>query len=291
MKRLSQFCAGLMALALAACAQPAPSPALWRITDADSEIWLFGTVHVLPRDLDWRSARVNEAFAAAETVVFETDLEAGGDAAFQELVRVHGRLAPAASLRAALPEANQAQFDRITRDLNIDARQLDGVRPWLAALQLSLIFAQRAGGDPSAGVENVLGAEARAAGKRIAFLESPEAQIRALADLSPAAEMAFLVSTMRQIEEESGENDALDRAWLTGDTETLARLLDALLREAGPEAHAAIITNRNENWADQIGAMLDGEGDVFIAVGAAHLVGADSVVALLRARGIEVEGP
>lgn len=283
--------AGLLLLALAACAQPGPSPALWRISDADSEIWLFGTVHVLPRGLHWRSAEVNAAFAGADTIVFETDLDAGGGAAFQDLVATHGRLVAGGSLRALLPDDNQAQFDRITRDLNIDPRPLDSARPWLAALQLSLVFAQRAGGDPAAGVENVLGAEARGAGKEIAFLESPEAQIRALADLSPEAELAFLISTMRQIEEDSGENDALDRAWLSGDTETLARLLDALLREAGPEAHAAIITTRNASWAEQIAVMLNGEGEVFIAVGAAHLVGDDSVVAMLRARGIAVEGP
>ena len=61
--------------------------------------------------------------------------------------------------------------------------------------------------------------------------------------------------------------------------------------EAGPAVHEAVILRRNRAWADEIATRLDGSGRVFIAVGAAHLVGDGNVVDLLRARGIAVEGP
>jgi uncharacterized protein YbaP (TraB family) len=83
----------------------------------------------------------------------------------------------------------------------------------------------------------------------------------------------------------------LDRAWARGELTELGRQLDAQIGEAGPAVHRALITDRNRAWADQIEQRLAGSGKIFIAVGAAHLVGDGNVVALLRARGIEVEGP
>lgn len=293
MPRFFRYLAALLlAAALAACTPRGDGPALWRIADADSEIWLFGTVHVLPPRMVWRTARIDTAFESAETIVFETDVDVSGRAAFDMLVQTHGMLAPGQTLSGQLPEPeDQARLARVRESLGLEGVLMERLRPWLAALQISLAFAQKAGADPDAGVEAVLTTDARRAGKRIGYLETPEQQIRALADLSPEAEARFLAATLRQIEEEPEENAALDRAWLAGNTQALAAQLDRLLREAGPEAYAALITTRNRQWAGQIQEMLAGEGRVFVAVGAAHLVGDDSVVALLRARGITVEGP
>ncbi len=292
MFRLFRFLGALcLAAAIASCAPRGEGPALWRIADADSEIWLFGTVHVLPPRLVWRTARIDAAFEAADTIVFETDVDAAGAAGFADLVQRHGTLPDGETLAARLDADGRARLARVIAQLNLNPVVLARARPWLAALQISLAFAQRSGSDPDAGVETVLAADARRAGKALAYLETPEQQIRALADLSPEAETRFLDATLRQIEDDSGESDALDESWARGNTNALAAQLDRLLREAGPEAYAAIVTTRNEAWANEIAAMLDGEGRVFVAVGAAHLVGDDSVVALLRARGVEVDGP
>lgn len=279
------------ALTLVSCAPRNEGPALWRIADADSEIWLFGTVHVLPRELAWRSTRVDRAFASAETIVFETDVDADGRAAFDALVRDQGRLPAGESLTARLTQADRERLARVAGRLHMNPAALDQLRPWLAALQVSLAFAQAAGGDPGAGVESVLKPEAEAARKTLRYLELPEDQIRALSTLSAEAEARFFSASLRQIEDEADTIDEIDQAWARGDVQTLGPMLHEQLNEAGPEVRAAIITDRNTRWTEQIAQMLDGEGRVFIAVGAAHLVGDDSVVAQLRARGIAVEGP
>lgn len=283
-----------LAWAVSACAAPepaAPNPALWRIADADSEIWLFGSVHVLPPELEWRSARVNAAFASADELVLETDTSESGAAELAALTLRLGALPAGETLSARLDEHGRAALADAARKIGADPAALDRARPWLAALQISYGYAIQQGHDPNAGVEMVLAAEARAAGKPIGFLETPEQQLRTLADLSPEDELRFLQATLRQLEAQDDQLDELDAAWVRGDTEALFRVIDPQMKEAGRAAYDALLTRRNAAWADEIARRLEGSGDVFIAVGAAHLIGPDSVVAMLRARGIAVEGP
>ena len=279
---------------LAACspaATPQNEPALWRIADADSEIWLFGTVHVLPPDLRWRGERVNAAFASADEFVTETDTSPEATAAFPNLAARYGLLPADQGLSALLPTADRQRLSDIVRELGLDAAQVERMRPWFAALQLSYAYAMREGHSADAGVESVFAAEARAQGKRLSFFETPEQQIRILADLAPADEAHFLAVTLRQITDEDGSMAQSDEAWARGDVEALNAALAPQWEEAGPVVHEAVILRRNRAWADEIAMRLDGSGRIFIAVGAAHLVGDASVVDLLRARGIDVEGP
>ena len=279
---------------LAACAPaatPEPSPALWRIADEDSEIWLFGTVHVLPPALEWRSARVSAAFAAADEFVTETDTSAAATAQFPALAAQYGLLPDGQALSRQLSADDQRRLAQVVRDLRLDPAQINGMRPWFAALQLSYAYATHHGHSSDAGVESVLAAEARARGKRLTFFETPEEQIRILADLSPEEEAHFLSVTLRQIVDEDQSLAETDTAWARGDLQALDRTLAPQWEEAGPAVHDAIILRRNRAWAAEIAERLDGSGRVFIAVGAAHLIGDGNVVDLLRARGIMVEGP
>jgi hypothetical protein len=287
--------AALMLIAaptLAACApRPAREPALWRVTDSDSEIWLFGTAHMLRPELRWRGPRVNAAFAAAEEFVTETDTSAEGAEAAQALSGQLGMLPAGETLSSRLNAEQQARLARAASELRIDPSTLELLRPWLAALRLSYAYALSRGMRPEAGVESVLSAEARARGKRLSFLETPEQQVRFLADLAPAEEARFLADTLREIETDAGATDEMEALWARGDVEALAALFDAQWRAGSPALHEAIILERNRVWAEQIARRLKGEGRVFVAVGAAHLVGEGNVVALLRERGIDVDGP
>lgn len=282
-----------VALGLAGCApSPAPAsgePAIWRIADADSEIWLYGTVHVLPPELRWRGPRFEAAFAAAEELVTETDTQ---DTSYADLVARHGRLADGGpGLGGLLDAPTRTRFERVACELGIDPQTMANDRPWFAAVRLSFAYAVARGHSPDAGVENVLAPEARAAGKVLSYLETPSQQIQTLAGLPPGDELRFLAVTLRQIEQEADSLEDTDALWARGDTAALGRLLDVQLREAGPVAFDALITRRNTAWAAEIERRLAGSGRIFYALGAAHLVGEHSVVAMLRARGIGVEGP
>jgi uncharacterized protein YbaP (TraB family) len=280
------------AWALAACGSPQPAePAMWRIADEDSEIWLFGSVHLLPEGVEWDGPRWQTAFAAADEFVTETDTSADAAAAFPQLAAQYGTLPEGEHLSDRLSAEDLERLRRAAAFTGLDPESLDGLRSWLAALQLSYGYAQRLGHRSDLGVEAVLAARARAEGKTLSFLETPEEQVRILADLAPEDEARFLSVTLRQIEEEPDSMRVLDSAWARGDVATLDQALSQEWTEGGAAVHEAVILRRNRAWADEIERRLEGSGRIFIAVGAAHLIGDDSVVDLLRTRGVEVEGP
>lgn len=138
------------------------------------------------------------------------------------------------------------------------------------------------------GVDTVLRARALAAGKPVEELESLDAQIRMLAGMPEETQLAFLRSAIRDYEIASTMLDQLVTAWATGDVESIDRLAVVEMRNQSEELHALLLVNRNRDWADQIQTLLAGSGDTFIAVGAAHLAGDDSVQAMLEARGVRV---
>ncbi len=277
------------ASALAACAPvQMGEPALWRIADADSEIYLFGSVHVLPRGVRWLNPRILAALESSDEFVTETDVEA---ADFSELAQRYGTLPAGETLTERLSADDRERLARAAQETGLDPAALDRLRPWFAALQITYAYAARQGHSTEAGVESVLGARARARNIRFGYLETPEQQIRVLADLAPADEAHFLSVTLRQIHEGGRALSDLDGPWARGDLETLSRELDRQWAEAGPAIHNALIIERNRTWADAIAERLEGSGSAFITVGAAHLVGDENVVQLLRERGITVEGP
>jgi uncharacterized protein YbaP (TraB family) len=147
----------------------------------------------------------------------------------------------------------------------------------------------KAGYDPASGVESKLKAAARAAGKPIRTLETLEQQIGFFADLPPAVELAFLLSALDEMDTGPATLDALVAAWSAGDQEALNALMVSEMAADYPELYQALLVDRNKDWAGQIQTLLAGKGVTVIAVGAAHLVGDDSVQVQLLARDIAVE--
>ena len=261
-------------------------PALWSISDADSTIYLFGTVHVLRPDTPWGSAKVDAAFDASQNVIFEIS-NPDDQAAITPLIQQHG-LSPQTPLSSLLTPAEIADLDAAARSIGGSAAQFDPLRPWLVALSLSVAPLVKAGYDPKSGVELILKARAEAAGKPVTGLESIATQVEILAGLSEPTQLAFLRSTLEDFDEATTELDALVDAWATGDVETIDRVGVQEMRAESQEVYDALLVNRNTNWADQIQTLLAGSGVTFIAVGSAHLAGDDSVQDILERRGVQV---
>jgi uncharacterized protein YbaP (TraB family) len=282
---------GLAALAIltagAFAAFPAAAdPALWVVRDEDSTIYLLGTVHVLRPDTVWRSPAIDRAMAEADALWIE--VEADDPAAMQPLVRKYG-LDPANPLSGKLTPEQKARLDAAAAGMGASGAALEPLRPWLAGLTLSIGPLVKAGYDPASGVESKLKAAARDAGKPIRTLETLEQQIGFFADLPPAVELAFLLSALDDMDSGPAMLDALVAAWSAGDMEALNELLVSEMAADYPELYQALLVRRNKDWAGQIQTLLGGKGVSVIAVGAAHLVGDDSVQAQLLARDIAVE--
>lgn len=289
MRRWLLGCA-LLLLPAGAIAQ-ADAPAIWTAQGAKGKVTLFGSFHLLPSDVAWRTPAFGAALEEAEVIVFETDLAAARDPARMEpLLAKHGMLQGGQTLQGVLPPATYAELEKAAAPLGLPASALAPMRPWLAALVVGVQFLRSQGYDPAKGVEQEIAAWAQDKGRRVDALESVEAQLRVFADLAPPQEAALLAATLKQIRDTPRLLARMLAAYRRGDTGTLARLLNASMAES-PDLYRRLMRERHEAWLPQLERMLaDGRPHVVI-VGAGHLAGADSVVAMLRARGVRLSGP
>ena len=285
------------AQATAAAAEAAPTiravpraagqgPAMWVIKDADSTLYLFGTVHLLRPTTAWGTDRIDAAFESADKLVLEIS-NPDDQAAVIPLIQQHG-LSPATPLSSLLTAEELAKLDAAGQTIGLSAAQLDPFRPWFAALTLSVAPLAKAGYDPASGVELILKGRAEAAGKPVTGFETIDEQIRILAGFPQEDQLDFLRSTLEDFDTATTDLDKLVEAWATGDVEAIETVGVDPMRESSEELYQALLVRRNTNWADQIQAELAGSGTVFIAVGAAHLAGDDSVQEILERRGVEV---
>ena len=281
----------LAAAFVPAGAQDADSPALWQVAGAKGKVYLFGSFHMLPPDVKWRSPAVDAALKQAQVIVLETDLaEARDPKKMQPLIQKYGMLPAGTTLSATLPEEMRPELERMTKELGLPPAAIEKLRPWFAAIALTATAMSQLGFDPKEGIENQLLAFAQAEGKTLGSLESNESQIRLMADLKPDAEAALLGATLKQLDELPGMLDDMLAAYRKGDTAGLEKTINAGLADV-PALRERLLKGRHEHWLPQIEKMMKDGRNYTIVVGAAHLVGPDSVVALLRAKGIKVEGP
>lgn len=275
--------AALLPLLLAAChageAARQARPALWLAADADTRIYLLGTMHALPPGTDWDDAAVGEAIAAADELVMELsppELARAGDV-FRALAP---RDAPLA-VEKRLPQAVLANYR------TLDVRGGDALDDWAVLLLMGQRAAQRAKLSPADGVEAGLTATFHKAGKPIGGLETAEAQLMVFETLDAATQRRLLTRAAADADGASKEIEVLTAAWARGDVRTLERLINEDV-DAVPAARRAIITDRNRAWARWAQRRMDRPGTVLMAVGAGHLIGADGVPALLAAQGYDI---
>ena len=273
---------------LLVCVPALAKPALWVVKDADTTIYLFGTVHLMPKDADWHYPALDHALGDSSTLYIEvTDDDPASMAA---LVLRHG-MDPGHPLSSQLSPSEAHRLSLLANKTGVPGgmQTLNMMRPWMAALTLAVTPLLKAGLDPEQGVDKQLKASMLGAGKPVLGLETAEQQIRFLADMPRAVELALLRSTMRDADQGPIKLTALIDAWKAGDADTIARIGNDDIRKLEPRLYQLLLVQRNEAWATKIATMLQQPGSVFIAVGAAHLAGPDSVQAHLEQLGLPVE--
>ncbi len=280
------------ALAEAGASRGAGEPALWTLSDEDTTLYIFGTVHLLRPDLDWRSDEMDSAFAEADTIVFEADVTSQAAASeMMKFISSEGMLEGGQQLSSLLSELERAELQKALDHVGLPLGAIEPFRPWWAAVNLSVLQIKKEGFDPNSGVETVLGAEARAAGKSFAYLETIDEQLGRLANMPTDVQVDFLVSSAESIEEGGDVLDTLVSEWVDGDVHGIGLLMSNPDMMGSDEVYEALLKSRNAVWVGKIEAMLDEPGTRLIAVGAGHLAGQDSVIEMLEAKGYEVEGP
>jgi len=275
---------------------PAPKatadPALWHISDTDSDIYILGTVHILPPGLDWRTPAIEAAFENSETVWFEAPANDPAAALqMMSLVAELGMNPPGAPLSSQISADAREALARFATETGLPVAQLEPLRPWLAAVTLTAAYVQAQGYDPGSGVEAQLWPLANQNGKTLDYFETLEEQLRFFADLPAEVELGLFEQTVMEYSGTSAELDALVSAWESGNLGEIDQLVNGDLRNESPEIYEVVISRRNESWVRRIRGLLEGSGSHFIALGAGHLAGEEGVIERLRAGGVEVAGP
>jgi len=267
-------------------------PSLWHIQDEDSDIYIFGTVHILRPGIDWQTEAVMDAFEAADTVYFEAPVNDPAQAqAMQQAVLANAMNPNGVTLSSLVSEETWRQIEALAPRLGGSAAQFEAIRPWVATIQLGIGYIRSAGYEPDSGVEATLWPMANESGKTLAYFETIQEQIGFFANLPSEIEVRMLEETMAEFEAGPEQLDRLVDAWANGDQATIDEVMNGQMREESPEVHDIIIVQRNQRWAEEIAGLLDGSGAIFIAVGSGHLPGEEGVISLLRDRGITVSGP
>lgn len=263
-----------------------PGPAMWRIQDEDTEIILFGTVHALSEDTDWRRPELVALLPELDALYIETNFELASFAEQREF-NLSGKAAEGEKLEDLLSEE---ELDMLMANLPADAPPfafINGRTPWFAALMISQLSMAEQGYLPENGVENQLMDALEQAGTPVRSLEAITATSRLLSALPQEVQIGLLVGTIEELD--TYENDfelALD-AWLSGDTDGLHEASMSDLDAELPEVYQAIIVTRNASWVPVIEDILATEEGVYlVAVGSAHLAGPDSLILMLKDEGL-----
>lgn len=272
-------------LAFAGGAQAAP--AIWKVSDEDSSIWLFGSIHLLPPGTEWRTEIFDNLIDEAERVYFETDLGPVAQPKIIALTMERGFARDGRLLSQRISEKLMGKVRSAAERFAVPVPTLLAMQPWMAASTISVSALVQAGYDPNAGVDTMLQQEISV--ERQGFLETAEEQIDVIAGGSEADQIIMLEATLAEAERIVTMIDEMKDAWLGGTPETLADLFLAEMGAYGEGFMDRLIVDRNENWVEQIEVMLAENEAAFLVVGAGHLVGEYSVVKLLEQQGFPSE--
>lgn len=284
--------AACLTAGLALAAAKKEEPAIWTIQKPNgATITLFGSVHLLPDGESWRTKALQEAYEAADVIVLETDLSVMGSSQMQSYLAKHSLNPPGVTLTRLLSPEQKATVARGAEAAGMNLAAMDGFQPWFAALQISVGYAVSQGFRPDQGVDTRIETDGRADGKAIAYFEKTREQLDLFIELPLDEQIAFLVLGAQEIIDRPDELKTLIDAWSRGDVSEIDDLMNRGL-EGSPGVARALLADRNARWVKVIGEFfLKDKNSYLIVVGAGHLAGDDSVIAMLRDEGVEVEGP
>ncbi|MGI4945971.1 MAG: TraB/GumN family protein [Janthinobacterium lividum] len=261
-------------------------PAVWAARGSNATVYLLGSIHLMRPGTVWEGPAVRRAFDEARECWFEAVLP-DDPAAMQAVIMSIG-LDPAHKLSDLLPPNRRALLDTLAAESGVGPA-MQAMRPWLAAVVLTGQPLLKAGFDPALGVDTVLQAQAKAAGKRVAGVETIDQQMRLMAGLPQDLAIKFLLSAMDDAAKGPAQIDEMIRGWQSANTEALARTVSGQLRKEAPDLYRIIFANRNETFAHAVEGFLAGDKTVLLVIGAGHLAGPDNVRDVLARRGIKVE--
>lgn len=261
---------------------------LWKVSSGKNTVYLLGSIHALKNEHYPLKAPIEKAYEDSQVLVLEVDPGGMGDLAIQGAMLGRGMLPPGVTLAQSLSTSVYELAKSKTSELGLDIDVFQGFKPWLFALTLGMTKLQASGFNPVQGVDFYFYGKAADAGKPVKSLETMDYQLGLFDALSPENQEAFVFQTLKDLDVAEKEMDALVAAWSSGDTEALGSILLRNFR-GQPDLYEALVAQRNRTWVLKIESYLNDDKNYLVVVGAAHLVGTEGVVELLRRKGYSIE--
>jgi len=261
-------------------------PALWQVSDADTTIYLFGTIHLLPSDLKWRTPTLDQALTSSQELVVETIIDDKNPAKLMSAMASIGLAKGLPPIVERVPPAKKAALQAAIKKSGVPETAYNAMKTWMAAfLLLSNQFRDMG---LSGGVEGVLRNDFIASNKPIGELETNVEQLSFFDRLPEAAQRNLLEGALEENATVKRDFGGMLDAWSRGDVKGIAKTFDHDL-STSPELRDSLIRQRNANWSKWIERRMTQPGAVLIAVGAGHLAGPYSVLEMLKKDGYKIQ--
>jgi hypothetical protein len=267
-------------------------PAMWTVHGPKATVYLLGSIHVLPKNMNWHTPEIDAALKSADVFVFEIPMDATKqNEHVKNFIARYGMLPAGMALPSLLNAEERQDYSAAVSLAHIPAENLTPMRPWLAALtlQAGLVLQQHL--SPDDGLDRQVYAWAlKQPGVSFRAFETLEQQLKLLMPEDQSLEMQEFDADLKEMLNETTEVHDLIAAWSKGDVKSLKAITNAGFKD-NPRAEKALFEDRNRAWIVQLKQMLTENHTFFVTVGAGHLAGPRGVPVLLRQEGYKVDGP
>jgi uncharacterized protein len=303
---MKKFVAGLiLAMGLRGAAQmPAPAakpldpgiqveavPALWQVKGVHGTIYLFGTVHIMRPEVHWQTAKVKDAFKSSDTLYLEiADIDEDSVKAMAPMLMQMG-MDLEHPLSTKISPEDVELLDAAVKKMGAPGESaIEPMKPWFVYLTLSVVPIMQAGYDPNSGIDQVLAKEAKAQSKPVKGFETAEQQMHFLADFPVDQQVIMLHEELVDLPKSVTQTDEVVGHWTHGEVDKIAAIDNDETKTKYPALYDKLLVKRNEGFADTLSGLLNDPttGTLFVAIGAGHLAGPDSVIKMLTDKGFTI---
>ena len=279
---------GFLSVALARQVSAQEKSFLWKVDSHQNSLYILGSIHLLNKEAYPLKQSIENAFEQTNKLVLEIDLRRANSDKVQQLMLQKGASTDGTFLHQNVSKETYESVATRAKELGIDIRLLNSFKPWIVATTMAAVKLQQLGFDSKLGIDRYFADRAIRSNKPIGGLETAEFQLGLFDQFSAKEQELLLRQSMNEMDHLERNVAEIVRAWKSGDVGSLEKHLLAGMRDY-PEIHQKVIEDRNRRWLPQIEGMLSRGENALIVVGAAHLVGTNGVIQLLKSRGYRVE--
>jgi uncharacterized protein YbaP (TraB family) len=263
---------------------------MWRVKGAHGTVYLFGSVHVMKPNVVWEDVKVKAALGGSDLLYLE--IANIDDVASAQPIMMQFGIDAAHPLSTKISKDDVALLDAAAKTMGLPGEQaFEVMQPWLVSVTLSTLPMVKAGYNPASGIDVKLLAEAKGEQKQVKGFETMADQMHMVADVPLDEQVKMLHKDLVELDKETAQTNDLVVAWEKGDVEKIGKIDNDELALKYPDEYKRIVVDRNTKWTATLDGLLKdpATGTVFVAVGAAHLAGPDSVLKMLEKDGWKVE--